>query len=70
MENTLKFIEEMLKLAKSNNYKLAEREVAVNILFESLEESLHEPTQLNGYQKAIKLNEFKYNIQSIIEGEK
>lgn len=69
MENTLKFIEEMLKLAKSNNYKISEREVAVNILFESLEDSLHEPITLNGYEKAVKLNEFKYNIQSIIEGE-
>lgn len=70
MENTLKFIEEMLKLAKSNNYKIAEREVSVNILFESLSDSLNEQNILNGYEKAIKLNEFKYNIQSIIEGEK
>lgn len=70
MENTLKFIEEMLKLAKSNNYKIAEREVSVNILFESLSDSLNEQIILNGYEKAIKLNEFKYNIQSIIEGEK
>ena len=57
----------LVKLAKQNDMKLSVKEVEVNILFDSLAEAITLCQPETDYEKAVKLNTFKYNIKNILE---
>lgn len=57
----------LVNLAKQNDMKLSVKEVEVNILFDSLAEALTTNITDSEYEKAVKLNTFKYNIKNLLD---
>ena len=66
MKNILDILVEFLELAVQNKYELAEREVRINTIFNSLLENLNAEVDVNGFENAVLLNEFKYKIKNTI----
>jgi len=66
MKNILDILVEFLELAVQNKYELAEREVRINTIFNSLLENLNAEIDVNGFENAVLLNEFKYKIKNTI----
>lgn len=66
MNDVFDLIIDILKFAKTDKMQIAEKEVYINVLFDSLKEKINFQNELSPYETSVKLNEFKHNVKSIL----
>ena len=66
MNDIFDYILNFVKLAKKNDMVDAVKEVEITILFDSLADALLTNIVDSEYEKAVKLNKFKYEIKNIL----